>query len=148
LSESPDAVSLENRLQTILENERALSKRLLWLFMLPFGVTAAIVGMFFVLNARLAEVELGTKIVTLERLIENDKNNVSAIQQYELIAERRPSAPVLVRLAMLYFSNGSENTNDTNTKTAIQKLEIARQMIQDIGRPMGAWPIFILRYTT
>jgi hypothetical protein len=83
--------------------EKVVARRLLWLFALPFVMTAILVVMFFVLNKRLSEVELGTKLVTIERYLSADENYAAAIDQYEELAKNNPSAPILTRLGMLYF---------------------------------------------
>lgn len=73
-------------LRAILANQQRLDSRLLWLFMLPFLITAVTVAMFFTISARLTDVEVGTKLVTIERILESDKNYAWAVDQYERIA--------------------------------------------------------------
>lgn len=109
--------------------EKVVARRLLWLFALPFVMTAILVVMFFVLNKRLSEVELGTKLVTIERYLSADENYAAAIDQYEELAKNNPSAPILTRLGMLYFLLDQ----DKNKDVAIHRLELAKQA--DPGYP-------------
>jgi len=104
----------------------ALGRRLLWLFLLPFVITAAIIPAFFVLNSRLSDVELSSRIVTIERLLLSDKNYAWAIDQYEQIAQFKPSAQLLARLGVLYFLQ-----DPTNERKAIEKLDDAKQYDQN-----------------
>jgi tetratricopeptide (TPR) repeat protein len=103
--------------------EKVVARRLLWLFALPFIMTAILVVMFFVLNKRLSEVELGAKLVTIERYLSTDENYTSAIDQYEELAKSNPSAPILTRLGMLYFLLDKQKNKDV----AIRWLEMAKR---------------------
>ncbi len=110
-------------LQEILAKQQMLNRRLLWLFILPFSVTIIMVIMFLVLSARLRDVEIGTRLVTIERYVVTDKNLPWAISQYEQIAATSPTAPILTRLGSLYF----QSDPDKNRDVALQKLEMAKQ---------------------
>src|SRR6476659_6224865 len=82
-------------LQTILANQRRLGKRILWLLFLPFIITMIVVWMFHNLSARLADVEVGTKLVSIERFVLTDQNYPSAIAQYEQLARIDGRASIL-----------------------------------------------------
>ena len=110
-------------LRAILANQQRLDSRLLWLFMLPFLITAVTVAMFFTISARLTDVEVGTKLVTIERILESDKNYAWAVDQYERIAASYSNAPILARLGVLYFL-----LDPNNQDVAIQKLEMAKRI--------------------
>jgi tetratricopeptide (TPR) repeat protein len=109
-------------LRTALDNQRRLGRRLLWLLSLPFCVTAIIVWMYYHLSMRLADVEIGTKLVTIERYIVSDQNYPWAIDQYEKIAKTNATAPILARLGMLYFLQDRRNES-----IALEKLEMAKR---------------------
>jgi tetratricopeptide (TPR) repeat protein len=109
-------------LQLLTANQNMLNRRLLWLFFVPFIITAVIVVMFFRISDRLADVELGTKLVTIERVIESDNNYAWAVDQYESLARRSSNAQVFARLGLLYFLLDPEN----NKEIAIRNLEKAK----------------------
>jgi tetratricopeptide (TPR) repeat protein len=111
-------------IQTILDNQKRLGKRVQVLLILPLVITAILVWMFYRLNARLSDVELGTKLVTIERYIVSDKNYPWAIEQYETLAQTYVNASILARLGMLYFMFDPNN----NLETALKKLEMAKQI--------------------
>jgi tetratricopeptide (TPR) repeat protein len=113
-------------LRTALDNQKRLGRRLLWLLSLPFCITGILVWMYYSLSLRLADVETGTKLVTIERFLISDQNYPWAIDQYEKLAKTNPSAPILARLAMLYFL-----LNQKNESIALQKLEMARRADPD-----------------
>jgi tetratricopeptide (TPR) repeat protein len=108
-------------LAEIVTRQKILGRRLVWLLALPFAITAAIVPMFFVLSARVSDLELATKIVTIERYFLVDKNPSWAIDQYEQITQKKPTAPILTRLGTLYFER-----NHGDRDTAIAKLMAAQ----------------------
>src|SRR5689334_10341222 len=110
-------------INAVIANQRTLNRRLLWLFVLPFFITAVIVAMFFRLSARLTDVELGTKLVTIERVLDSDKNYAWAVDQYERLAEKHTNVQVLTRLGILYFLLNTDNKN-----IALQTLNAAKQL--------------------
>lgn len=110
-------------LKKILATQKVLDRRLLWLFTLPFLITAVVVFMFFSLSTRVTEVEVGTKLVAIERFLADDKNHAWAIDQYERIAQTHPSAPIFARLGTLYFLLDRKHEN-----LALEKLEKARHL--------------------
>ena len=69
----------------------------------PLALTIVLGVMFVVMNQRLKELEIGTRLVNIERLLLKDKNYPWAIKEYEKLAADRPSAPLLARLGDLYF---------------------------------------------
>jgi Tfp pilus assembly protein PilF len=103
---------------------KLMNRRLLWLFLLPFIITAVIVVMFFRISNRLADVELGTKLVTIERIIDTDKNYAWGVDQYESLARQSHNAQVFARLGTLYFMLDPKN----NKKIALQNLEKAKEI--------------------
>jgi tetratricopeptide (TPR) repeat protein len=108
-------------LDTIVANQRRLGARIIWLLLLPFFITAAVVWMFYQLSARLADVEVGTKLVTIERYVGVDRNYPWAIGEYERLARTDGRASILTRLGMLYFLLDPKQ----NLTIALQKLEMA-----------------------
>lgn len=111
-------------LREVIANQRALGWRLNWLLLVPFVVTVIMAFMFFTLNARLKDVELGAKLVTIERFLMADKNYAWAVDQYEDLAKSNPSAAILARLGILYFLL-DPNANEAK---AIQTLEKAKEL--------------------
>jgi tetratricopeptide (TPR) repeat protein len=111
-------------IQTILDNQKRLGKRVQVLLILPLIITAALVWMFYRLNERLSDVELGTKLVTIERYIVSDRNYPWAIAQYEELSKTYVNASILARLGMLYFLFDPNN----NMNIAIEKLETAKKL--------------------
>lgn len=108
-------------LDAILANQRRLGKRIMWLLLLPFVVTIVVVWMFHNLSARLADVEIGTKLVTIERYVGVDKNYPAAIDEYEKIAKTDGRAAILARLGVLYFLLDPKE----NEQIALEKLNAA-----------------------
>jgi tetratricopeptide (TPR) repeat protein len=123
VSESSRNIELEKKLQELIVRQQALGKRLIWLLLLPLLIAVALIPMFFVLSARLSEVEVGEKLVNIENRLEIDKNYPQAIRQYERLAASSPTALMLARLGILYFLN---DKNDA--VKAIEKLEMAKRL--------------------
>ncbi len=110
-------------LDQILANQKALGKRFLWLLIVPFLLTAIIVGMFYFLTVRVTDVEVLAKRIDIERYLQLEGNYSWAVRGYEKIAQTHPSAEVLARLGLLYFQADSKNE-----KTAIETLDRARRL--------------------
>jgi tetratricopeptide (TPR) repeat protein len=130
---------------TMLANQRIFNRRLLWLFLLPFVITAILVVMFLILSRRLNDLEVGTRLVTIERYFEADKNYSWTIEQYEKIAANNNSAPILMRLGVLYFQSDKKK----NAEIAIQKLEMAKRVdpqYSEIYRSLASIYVSIGRY--
>lgn len=113
-------------IRTTVDNQKRLGRRLLWLLSLPFCLTGILVWMYYNLSQRLADVELGAKLVTIERYLVADQNYPWAIDQYEKIAKTNPSGPILARLGMLHFLLDRKNES-----IALQKLDMARRADPD-----------------
>src|SRR5262249_31164606 len=79
--------------------------------------------MFFTLNARVKELELGTKLVTIERFLVADNNYQWAVDQYEALAKSNPSAAIFARLGILYFQLDPKE----NEAKAVAFLQRARE---------------------
>lgn len=120
-STSTKIADLERDLERILDNQRRLGKRILWLLFLPFLITAAVVWMFHNLSVRLADVEIGTKLVTIERYVGTDRNYPWAISQYKQLANSDGRASILTRLGMLYYLHDPQG----NETIALEKLREA-----------------------
>jgi tetratricopeptide (TPR) repeat protein len=110
-------------LRAVVQRQKALGHRLLWLFLLPFAITAAIIPMFFVLSARISDVETLARQLNIERYLLVDQNFALAIDQYNDILKSKQSAPVLARLGVLYFQRDQKNSYD-----AIKLLEKAKEI--------------------
>jgi tetratricopeptide (TPR) repeat protein len=110
-------------LRTIVQRQKALGHRLLWLFLLPFAITVAIIPMFFVLSARISDVETLARQLNIERYLLVDQNFALAIDQYNDILKSKQSAPVLARLGVLQFQLDKSNSTD-----AIKLLEKAKEI--------------------
>lgn len=109
-------------LQVIIANQQLLGRRLIWLMTVPLAITAVIVFLFFKISARLTDVEVGEKLLAIERLLATDgKNYQWAADQYEQIARRHGSAPVLARLGALHFFLGEK-------KEALDELHKAERL--------------------
>jgi tetratricopeptide (TPR) repeat protein len=109
-------------LREVIDNQRALGRRLNWLLVVPLAITVIMASMFFTLNERLKDVELGAKLVTIERFLVTDNNLEWAEKQYEDLAKSSPSAAILARLGVLYFRLDPES----NEKKAVEYLETAK----------------------
>jgi tetratricopeptide (TPR) repeat protein len=110
-------------LRTVIARQKVLGQRLLWLLLVPFAIASAIIPMFFVLNNRLADLEVLTKQLNIERYLLMDRNYALAVDQYQEIARRDRSAPVLARLGILQFQLDPKNRD-----LAIQTLEEAQRL--------------------
>ena len=114
---------LELKLQKIIARQQALGRRVVWLFVPPLLIAAAMIPMFFILSTRLNQVEVGEKLVNIERYLASDNNKPQAINQYESLATSNPTALILARLGLLYFQDDAKNANK-----GIQELEMAKRL--------------------
>src|SRR5262249_34993769 len=73
------------------------------------------------LDVRLADVEIGTKLVTIERYVGTDRNYPWAISQYKQLANSDGRASILTRLGMLYYLHDPQG----NETIALEKLREA-----------------------
>jgi len=97
-------------LQLVIERQKALGKRLMWLLLVPFIITGVLVYMFIVIKNELASVQTSSKLVQIELILGREHNYQWAIREYETIAQYHKSSPILARLGTLYFL---ANHNDT-----------------------------------
>jgi tetratricopeptide (TPR) repeat protein len=133
MTAAPSNLGLDTRkydvkeLREIVARQKALGRRFLWLLIVPFLITAALVSVFFIfytgVNARLFDVELLTKQLNIERYLLEDRDYQLAIDQYERIAEVNPNAPILARLGILYYQCDSNKVD-----MALRTLEIAKHL--------------------
>jgi tetratricopeptide (TPR) repeat protein len=97
-------------LQLVIERQKALGRRLMWLLVLPFIMTGALVYMFIQINDQISSVQVSSKLIQIESIINKDSNYAWGIREYENIAKSHKSAPILARLGTLYFL---ANRNDS-----------------------------------
>jgi tetratricopeptide (TPR) repeat protein len=97
-------------LQLVIERQKALGRRLMWLLVLPFIMTGALVYMFIKIDDQLSGVQISSKLIQIEMILSKDTNYAWGIREYENIAKSHRSAPILARLGILYFL---ANQNDS-----------------------------------
>jgi tetratricopeptide (TPR) repeat protein len=97
-------------LQLVIDRQKALGRRLMWLLMVPFIMTGALVYMFIVVKNQISNVQTSSKLIQIESILEKDSNYAWGIHEYENIAKSHKSAPILARLGTLYFL---ANPNDS-----------------------------------
>jgi len=122
-STTPEWSALAERQNAVEERQRALGKNLLLLAIVPIVLAAILLVMFLALINRLTDVEVAIKIVNIERIITNDRSEEGAIHQYEDLAKTHRSAPLLARLARLYFQ-----VNRADKDKALAMLEEAKRL--------------------
>jgi tetratricopeptide (TPR) repeat protein len=114
--------SLTKKIDELIHRQTSLGRRFMWLLFLPLAITSILTVMFFEFSNRLADVEVGQKLVTIERTILADNNYAWAVHQYETLAKTVPSPQILSRLGTLYFLQDKQG----NAKLALETLERAR----------------------
>jgi tetratricopeptide (TPR) repeat protein len=92
-----------NDLQVVIERQKALGRRLVWLLVLPFVMTGVLVYMFVRIDSHISDVELTEKLINVESKLSQDNNYAWGINEYQTIAKSHRSAPILARLGELYF---------------------------------------------
>ena len=92
-----------NDLEQVLANQRALGRRFLWLLLVPFVLTAIMLGMFVYTIGRVTDNEVITSRLEIDRDLQMEGNFNWAVGRYEELAEAHPSASILARLGVLYF---------------------------------------------
>jgi tetratricopeptide (TPR) repeat protein len=97
-------------LQLVIERQKALGRRLMWLLVLPFIMTGALVYMFIQFNNQISSVQISSKLIQIESILDKDSNYAWGIREYENIAKSHKSAPILARLGTLYYL---ANPNDS-----------------------------------
>ncbi len=108
-------------LKQILANQRALGRRFLWLLLLPFVLTAIMLGTAFYTSRRVTDVEVVAKRLEIDRYLQLEGNYKWAVGRYEQLAKAHPSASVLAQLGVLYFQ-----ADPKNQEIAIATLDQAR----------------------
>jgi tetratricopeptide (TPR) repeat protein len=112
-----------NDLEQVLANQRALGRRFLWLLLVPFVLTAIMLGMFVYTIGRVTDNEVITSRLEIDRYLQMEGNFNWAVGRYEELAKAHPSASILARLGVLYFQ-----ADRANQKIAIATLDRARLM--------------------
>ena len=97
-------------LQLVIERQRALGRRLMWLLVLPFIMTTVLVYMFVKIHDQMSNVQVSSKLIQIVLILKRDGNYAWGIHEYENIAKSHKSAPILARLGTLYFL---ANRNDS-----------------------------------
>jgi tetratricopeptide (TPR) repeat protein len=90
-------------LQVVIDRQKALGRRLVWLLVAPFVMTGALVYMFVKINSHVSNIELAEKLISIESILNKDSNYAWGINEYEIIARSHKNAPILARLGALYF---------------------------------------------
>jgi hypothetical protein len=78
---SPEAALRD--LQLVIERQKALGRRLMWLLVLPFIMTGVLVYMFIAIKNQISNVQMSIQI---ESILAKDNNYAWAIREYENIA--------------------------------------------------------------
>jgi tetratricopeptide (TPR) repeat protein len=110
-------------LKQVLANQRALGRQFLWLLIVPFVLTAVMLGTLFYTMRRVSDVEVITTRLEVDRYLQQEGNYKWALGRYEQLAKAHPSASILARLGVLYFQ-----ADPGNQKIALTTLEQARQL--------------------
>jgi tetratricopeptide (TPR) repeat protein len=111
-----------SELKRILANQRALGRRFLWLLLVPFVLTAVMLGMFIYTIGRVTDIEVVTSRLEIDRYLQLEGNLQWAVGRYEQLAKAHPSGSVLARLGVLYFE-----ANPANQEIAVATLEDAKR---------------------
>ncbi len=98
-------------LQLVIDRQKALGRRLIWLLAVPFVMTGALVYMFIKIDSHVSNIELTEKIINTESKLSQDNNYAWGINEYESIAKSHRSAPILARLGALYFLADRKNSD-------------------------------------
>lgn len=103
---------------------QAFVRRVAPILLAPLALTILLGVMFLSMSQRLKELEIGARLVNIERLLLKDKNYPWAIKEYEKLAGERPSAALLARLGDLYFRSDPEG----KVEIALATLTRARKL--------------------
>lgn len=109
-------------LQLVIDRQKALGRRLMWLLIVPFVMTGALVYMFVKIDSHISAVATSEQIIHIESILSADGNYAWGIHEYEIIAKSHKSAPILARLGTLYFL-----ANPKDPDRALAKLEDAKK---------------------
>jgi Flp pilus assembly protein TadD len=110
-------------LKRVLANQRALGRQFLWLLLVPFVLTAIMLGTLVYTMQRVSDVEVVTTRLEVDRYVQQEGNYKWAVGRYEQLAKAHPSASILARLGVLYFQ-----ADPGNQKIALATLEQAKQL--------------------
>lgn len=116
-------VDFHTTIDNVIDQQRSLGRRFLWLLLVPFVLTAIMLGTFFYTMGRVSDVEVLTSRLEVDRYLQLEGNYKWAVGRYERLAKTHPSAPILARLGLLYFQ-----ADPSDQKTAIATLEQAKQL--------------------
>ena len=72
-----------SELKRILANQRALGRRFLWLLLVPFVLTAVMLGMFIYTIGRVTDIEVITSRLEIDRYLQLEGNLQWAVGRYE-----------------------------------------------------------------
>jgi type VI protein secretion system component VasF len=65
---SPEAALPD--LQLVIARQKALGRRLMWLLLVPFIMTGALVYMFITMNKQISNVQTSSKLIQIESILE------------------------------------------------------------------------------
>jgi tetratricopeptide (TPR) repeat protein len=122
IDHSPEAALPD--LQLVVDRQKALGRRLMWLLVIPFIMTGVLVYMFIPIKNEVASVQTSSKLVQIEVILAKDNNYRWAIHEYETIALSHKSAPILARLGTLYFlANHNDSAHAISTLLEANRLD-------------------------
>jgi tetratricopeptide (TPR) repeat protein len=90
-------------LELVINRQKALGRRLIWLLLAPFFMTAVLVYMFIKIDSHVSNIAITEKLINIESILSRDSNYAWGISEYEIIANSHRNAPILARLGALYF---------------------------------------------
>jgi hypothetical protein len=68
---SPEEAALRD-LQLVINRQKALGRRLMWLLVVPFIMTGALVYMFIMMNKQISNVQTSSKLIQIESILDKD----------------------------------------------------------------------------
>ncbi len=92
-----------SELQLVIDRQKALGRRLMWLLLLPSVMTLLLFYMFVRIDNHVSSIETTEKLINIENIVNRDNNYAWGISEYETIAKSHRNAPILARLGALYF---------------------------------------------
>lgn len=98
-------------LQLVIDRQKALGRRLIWLLLAPFVMTAVLVYMFIRIDSHVSNIAITEKLINIENILSQDSNYAWGISEYEIIAKSHRNAPILARLGALYFLADPKNSD-------------------------------------
>jgi tetratricopeptide (TPR) repeat protein len=107
--ESGEAV--ETNADLAVRLQKKLARRVFLIFLFPYLISIVLVGItIYLVNMRVKEIEVATKLANVERVFAKDSNYGWAIEEYTRLAKEYRRAEFLTRLAGLRF--GLDRDND------------------------------------